>query len=77
MEKDYSPDPPGQRRGNRPVPFTGGRGSIVGAALGALVIRIINDIIVLIGPLSHHEYIFVAVILILAGLQARGGIDVK
>ncbi|WP_455382141.1 ABC transporter permease [Salinispira pacifica] len=59
------------------IPFTGGRGSIVGAALGALVIGIINDIIVLIGLPSHYEYIFVAVILVLAGLQARGAIDVK
>ena len=59
------------------IPFTGGRGSIVGAALGALVIGIINDVIVLIGLPSLYEYIFVAVILILAGLQTRGGTYVK
>ena len=59
------------------VPFTGGRGTIVGAAIGALVIGIINDIIVLIGLSSNYEYIFVAAILILAGLQARGGEFVK
>jgi ribose/xylose/arabinose/galactoside ABC-type transport system permease subunit len=53
------------------VPFTGGRGSIIGAALGALVIGIINDVIVLIGLPALYEYIFVAAILILAGLQAR------
>lgn len=54
------------------VPFTGGRGSIVGAALGALVIGVINDVIVLIGLPALYEYIFVASILVLAGLQARG-----
>jgi len=55
------------------IPFTGGRGSIVGAAIGALVIGIIEDIIVLTGLSSNYEYIFVAAVLILAGLQARGG----
>ncbi len=53
------------------IPFSGGRGTIVGAALGVLVIGVINDVIVLIGLPSMYEYIFVAAILILAGLQAR------
>jgi ribose/xylose/arabinose/galactoside ABC-type transport system permease subunit len=53
------------------IPFTGGRGTLVGAALGVLVIGVINDVIVLVGLPAMYEYIFVAVILILAGLQAR------
>jgi ribose/xylose/arabinose/galactoside ABC-type transport system permease subunit len=53
------------------IPFTGGRGSIVGAALGVLVIGVINDVIVLLGLPALYQYIFVACILILAGLQAR------
>ena len=53
------------------IPFSGGRGSIVGAAIGALIIGLINDIIVLIGLPTLYEYIFVAVILVIAGLQAR------
>lgn len=53
------------------IPFTGGRGTLVGAALGVLVIGVINDIIVLVGLPAMYEYIFVAAILILAGLQAR------
>ena len=53
------------------IPFSGGRGTVVGAALGVLVIGVINDIIVLIGLPALYEYIFVAVILVLAGLQAR------
>jgi ribose transport system permease protein len=59
------------------IPFTGGRGSIVGAALGALVIGLINDLIVLVGLPAQYEYVFVAVVLVLAGLQARGGLFVK
>ncbi len=59
------------------IPFTGGRGSIVGAALGVLVISVINDVIVLIGLPDRYQYIFVACVLILAGLQARGGRWVK
>jgi ribose transport system permease protein len=59
------------------IPFSGGRGSLVGAALGALIIGIINDIIVLVGLPSLYEYIFVASILVIAGLQARGGEFVK
>jgi ribose/xylose/arabinose/galactoside ABC-type transport system permease subunit len=53
------------------IPFSGGRGTLVGAALGVLVIGVINDVIVLVGLPAMYEYIFVAVILILAGLQAR------
>jgi ribose/xylose/arabinose/galactoside ABC-type transport system permease subunit len=53
------------------IPFSGGRGTIIGAALGVLVIGVINDIIVLIGLPALYEYIFVAIILVLAGLQAR------
>lgn len=53
------------------IPFSGGRGTIIGAALGVLVIGVINDVIVLVGLPALYEYIFVAVILILAGLQAR------
>ncbi len=59
------------------VPFTGGRGSIVGAALGALVVGVINDVIVLIGLPALYEYIFVACILVLAGLQARAAVAAK
>ena len=53
------------------IPFTGGRGTVVGAALGVLVIGVINDVIVLLGLPALYQYIFVALILILAGLQAR------
>ncbi|MHB8189630.1 MAG: ABC transporter permease [Ferrimicrobium sp.] len=59
------------------IPFTGGRGTIVGAAIGAIVIGIVNDLIVLLGLPALWEYIFVALVLIVAGLQARGGADVK
>lgn len=59
------------------IPFTGGRGTIIGAALGALVIGVINDVIVLIGLPALYEYIFVACILVLAGLQARGAVSAK
>lgn len=59
------------------IPFTGGRGSIVGAALGVLVIGVINDVIVLVGLPGRYQYIFVACVLILAGLQARSGRWVK
>lgn len=59
------------------IPFTGGRGTVVGAAIGALVIGIINDVIVLVGLGAQYEYIFVAAILVIAGLQARAGEFVK
>jgi ribose/xylose/arabinose/galactoside ABC-type transport system permease subunit len=55
------------------IPFTGGRGTVVGAALGALLVGVINDLIVLIGLPALYEYVFVAVVLVAAGLQARGG----
>jgi ribose/xylose/arabinose/galactoside ABC-type transport system permease subunit len=59
------------------IPFTGGRGSIVGAAIGAVVIGVVNDLIVLLGLPALWEYIFVALVLVIAGLQARGGVNVK
>lgn len=59
------------------IPFTGGRGTIIGAAIGALVIGVINDVIVLVGLPALYEYIFVAVILVLAGLQARAAVAAK
>lgn len=55
------------------IPFTGGRGTIVGVAIGALLIGVINDVIVLVGLPSLYEYIFIAIVLVVAGLQARGG----
>lgn len=59
------------------IPFTGGRGTIVGAAIGALIIGVIDDLIVLLGLPALYQYIFVAIILVIAGLQARGGQFVK
>lgn len=59
------------------IPFMGGRGTIIGAALGAILIGVINDVIVLIGLPSLYEYIFVAIVLVAAGLQARGTSLVK
>lgn len=59
------------------IPFTGGRGTVVGAAIGALLIGVINDLIVLLGLPALYEYVFVAVVLVVAGLQARGGPLVK
>ncbi len=59
------------------IPFTGGRGTIAGAAIGAVVIGVVNDLIVLLGLPALWEYIFVALVLIVAGLQARGGVNVK
>jgi len=59
------------------IPFTGGRGTIIGAAIGALVIGVINDVIVLVGLPALYEYIFVACILVLAGLQARAAVAAK
>lgn len=55
------------------IPLTGGRGSIVGAALGVIVIQIIHDVIVLVGLPARYQYIFIAFVLILAGFQARSG----
>jgi ribose/xylose/arabinose/galactoside ABC-type transport system permease subunit len=59
------------------IPFTGGRGTVVGAAIGAVIIGIVNDLIVLLGLPALWEYIFVALVLVVAGLQARGGVNVK
>ncbi|MDR0343091.1 MAG: ABC transporter permease [Nocardiopsaceae bacterium] len=59
------------------IPFTGGRGTVTGAALGALLIGVINTLIVLLGLPSQYEYVFVAIVLVIAGLQARGGDLVK
>ena len=59
------------------IPFTGGRGTLVGAAIGALIIGVIDDLIVLLGMPALYEYIFVAIILVIAGLQARGSSFVK
>ncbi len=59
------------------VPFTGGRGTVIGAALGAVLVGIINDIIVLVGLPPLYQYVFVAVVLLAAGLQARGGLLTK
>jgi ribose/xylose/arabinose/galactoside ABC-type transport system permease subunit len=53
------------------IPFSGGRGSVVGAAIGAFIIGLIDDLIVLLGLPSLYEYIFVAIILLIAGFQAR------
>lgn len=54
------------------IPFTGGRGTILGAAIGALIIGLIDDLIVLLGLPALYEYIFVAIVLVIAGLQTRG-----
>ncbi|MBO0805097.1 MAG: ABC transporter permease [Nocardiopsaceae bacterium] len=59
------------------IPFTGGRGTVVGAALGAIVIGVISNLIVLFGLPALYQYIFVAAVLVIAGLQARGGPLVK
>jgi ribose/xylose/arabinose/galactoside ABC-type transport system permease subunit len=59
------------------IPFTGGRGTVVGVALGAVLIGVINDVIVLLGLPSLYEYIFVAIVLVVAGLQARGNLLTK
>lgn len=59
------------------IPFTGGRGTAVGAALGALMVAIINNLTVLLAVPSLWEFIFVAAVLIVAGLQARAGRLVK
>lgn len=50
---------------------------MTGAALGALLIGVINTLIVLLGLPSQYEYFFVAIVLVIAGLQARGGDLVK
>ena len=51
------------------IPFTGGRGTIVGAAIGALIIGVIDDLIVLVGLPTLYTYIFVAIILVIAAMH--------
>jgi ribose/xylose/arabinose/galactoside ABC-type transport system permease subunit len=53
------------------IVFTGGRGTITGVLLGSVIIAMISDIIVLIGVSPTYNYIAVATVLILAGLQIR------
>jgi ribose transport system permease protein len=54
------------------IPFTGGYGTVVGVLIGAFIISMISDIIVLVGISPMYNYIAVAIVLILAGLQVRG-----
>jgi ribose/xylose/arabinose/galactoside ABC-type transport system permease subunit len=54
------------------IPFTGGYGTIIGVLIGAFVISMISDIIVLVGISPMYNYIAVALVLVLAGLQVRG-----
>ena len=56
------------------TPFPGGRGTVVGVAPGAVLIGVINDVIVLLGLPSLYESIFVAIVLVVAGLQGRGNV---
>lgn len=51
------------------IPFTGGHGTVLGVMIGAIIIAIISDIITLLGISPLYNYIVVAVVLILAGLQ--------
>jgi ribose/xylose/arabinose/galactoside ABC-type transport system permease subunit len=53
------------------IAFTGGRGTITGVLLGSVIIAMISDIIVLLGVSPTYNYIAVAAVLILAGLQIR------
>jgi ribose transport system permease protein len=54
------------------IPFTGGYGTIIGVLIGSFVIAMISDIIVLVGISPMYNYIAVALVLIIAGLQVRG-----
>jgi ribose transport system permease protein len=54
------------------IPFTGGYGTVVGILIGSFIISMISDIIVLMGISPMYNYIAVAIVLILAGLQVRG-----
>ncbi len=54
------------------IPFTGGYGTVIGVLVGSFVIAMISDIIVLVGISPMYNYIAVAIVLILAGLQVRG-----
>jgi ribose/xylose/arabinose/galactoside ABC-type transport system permease subunit len=47
------------------------------SALGAIIIGVINDLIEMLGIPALYEYIFAAAVLVIAGLQARGGQVVK
>jgi hypothetical protein len=42
-------------------------------ALGAIIIGVISDLIEMLGIPALYEYIFAAAVLVIAGLQARGG----
>jgi ribose/xylose/arabinose/galactoside ABC-type transport system permease subunit len=53
------------------IVFTGGRGTITGVLLGSIIIAMVSDLIVLIGVSPTYNYIAVAAVLILAGLQIR------
>ena len=46
----------------------------MGVAPGAVLIGVINDVIVLLGLPSLDESIFVAIVLVVTGLQARGNV---
>lgn len=59
------------------IPFTGGFGTIIGVAMGSFVIAMISDVIVLIGISPLYTYIVTAIVLVLAGFQARRGAFVK
>lgn len=51
------------------IPFVGGYGTIIGAAVGAIIIAMISDVMVLLGVSPLYTYIVVAAVLLLAGLQ--------
>ncbi len=55
------------------VAFSGGVGSIVGGFVGAFIVNMLTDIIVLAHISALYSYVVVAVILILAGLQLKRG----
>ena len=49
----------------------------MGVAPGAVLVGVINNVIVLLGLPSLDESIFVAIGLVVAGLQARGNVLTK
>jgi len=51
------------------IPFAGGHGTVIGVMIGAIIIAIISDIITLMGVSPLYNYIVVAIVLVLAGLQ--------
>ena len=53
------------------VPFVGGYGTLIGAGIGAIIIAMISDILVLLGVSPTYDYIAIAAVLIIAGLQTR------